>query len=111
MSSRAERGISQSKRTSRKLICVIQHLVRDPFTSFRMTNPRSHPRPPTPGIARVFHWPAFGLDLGDAGAALYFHDLIPQQSSALEFEIRGSLLHFFFELAEQFGEVEITAGF
>src|SRR5437763_7291836 len=28
------------------------------------------------GIASIFQRPAFRLDLGDSGAALYFHDLI-----------------------------------
>src|SRR2546430_3619400 len=39
------------------------------------------------GIASVFHRTPFRLDLGDAGAALYFHDLIAQKRGPLEFEI------------------------
>ena len=37
--------------------------------------------------------------------------MIAQQSGALEFQICGGSLHFIFELAQQFGDVEIAAGF
>ena len=68
-------------------------------------------RAATAGIARVFHRSSFRFDLGDAGAAFHFHDLIAQERRAFEFKICRSLLHFLLKLAQQLGYVEIAASF
>ena len=68
------------------------------------------PGAPAAGVARVFYWPAFWFDLGKAGAAFYFHDLVAQKGGAFEFEIGGSALHLVFQLAQQLGQVEIATG-
>src|SRR5438874_2149986 len=62
----------------------------------------SNSRATAPGpAAGIFHRPSFWFDFRDAGAALHLHDLIAQKSCALEFEVRRSFLHFFFQFAEQ----------
>src|SRR5438105_14292472 len=72
----------------------------------------SNSRATAPGpAAGIFHRPSFWFDFRDAGAALHLHDLIAQKSCALEFEVRRSFLHFFFQFAQQFSHIEIPAGF
>src|SRR5215831_17439706 len=73
-----------------------------------------HARAATAGPAaagRVSYRSTLWFNLCQAGAALYFHDLVAQQRGALEFEICGGLLHFLLKLAEQFRDVEIAASF
>src|SRR5256714_5276019 len=61
--------------------------------------------------AGIFHRPSFWFDFRDAGAAFHLHDLIAQKGCALEFEVRRSFLHLFFQFAQQFSHIEIAAGF
>ena len=63
------------------------------------------------GGARISHLSSLRFDFVNASTAFHFHDLVAQQSGALEFEVRGSLLHFLFKLAQQLSYVEIAAGF
>src|SRR5207302_736464 len=63
------------------------------------------------GIAGVFYRASFWLDFSDPGAALHFHDLIAQERGPFELQIGRRHLHFFLKLAQQFGEIEIAAGF
>src|ERR1044071_6230994 len=70
-----------------------------------------HARSTPAGVACVPDGASFRLDLGQAGAVFYFHDLVAQERGAFELQIGGSLLHFLFKLAEQLGEIEIAAGF
>src|ERR1043166_9863293 len=74
-------------------------------------NENLHARASSPGVACVFNRASFRLDLGQAGAVFYFHDLIAQERGAFELQIGGSLLHFLFKLAEQLGEIEVASGF
>src|SRR5438552_18661321 len=73
--------------------------------------PNSDARAATSGIACVLNRPALGLDFGDAGPALYLHDLVTQEQSALEFQIGRGVLHLILQFAQQFGEIEIAACF
>src|SRR4029453_14504332 len=73
----------------------------------------SNPRATAPGPAaagRIFHWPSFWFDFRNAGTAFYLHDLVAQKGCALEFEIRGGLLHLLFQFTQQFSHIEIAAG-
>src|SRR5437764_2436228 len=69
-----------------------------------------HSRAPSLRTApRILHRPSFWIDLRQARTAFYFHDLVAQESGALEFQIRRGVLHFLFQLAQQLGEIEIAA--
>src|SRR5205085_7422358 len=69
-----------------------------------------HSRAPSLRTApRILHRPSFRIDLRQAGAAFYFHDLVAQESGALEFQIRRGVLHFLFQLAQKLREIEIAA--
>src|SRR5207244_11632632 len=76
----------------------------------RRSESNSRATPPGPA-AGIFHRPSFWFDFRDAGAALHLLDRIAQSSCALEFEVRRSFLHFFFQFAQQFSHIEIAAGF
>src|SRR5207244_12940594 len=72
----------------------------------------SNSRATAPGSAAgIFHRPSFWFDFRNAGAAFHLHDLIAQKSGALEFQVRRRFLHFFFQLAQQFSQIEIATGF
>src|SRR5436309_243055 len=71
----------------------------------------SNPRATTPGSAAgIFHRPSFWFDFRNTGAAFHLHDLIAQKGCPLEFEVRRSFLHLFFQFAQQFSHIEIAAG-
>src|SRR5262244_3188966 len=73
----------------------------------------SNPRAAAPGPAaagRIFHRSSFWFDFRNSAAAFYFHDLVAQKRCAFEFEVRRGFLHFFFQFAQQFGQVKIAAG-
>src|SRR5439155_24521477 len=70
-----------------------------------------HARAAAPGIARVSHRSSFRFDFRDASTAFHFHDLVSQKRRALEFEVRGSFLHFLLKLAQQLSDIEIAASF
>src|SRR5439155_22415731 len=79
----------------------------------RVKRSELNPRTAAPGPAaagRIFHRPSFWFDFRNAGTAFYLHDLVAQKGCALEFEIRGGLLHLFFQFAQQFSHIEIAAG-
>src|SRR5438045_8477662 len=70
----------------------------------------SNPRATAPGSAAgIFHRPSFWFDLRNTGAAFHLHNLIAQKGCPLEFEVRRSFLHLFFQFAQQLSQLEADA--
>ena len=89
----SDKAVVAKCKTERELKADITELLgkylRNPQLNLRITDRKS--RPPAI-ISGVFHRAFPWVDLVQPGAALYFHDLIAQQSGPFEFQIGGGRL-------------------